>query len=139
MAYIFAPVLVQFPGTFQHQCEPWQCVKGDPKDVLPVPYHSELKNTVHAGLKVNEPQSSVSGPIHVNVFDGSKGTSVALKLNSRDTIGKLKQEYLKIKPGSGETLNLSYNGKPVGEKQTLSELQVKHGATFIIFFRCPGG
>lgn len=118
---------------------PRQCVKGDPKDVLPVPYHSELKNTIHARVKVNEPQSSVPGPIYVNIFDGSKGTSVGLKLNSGDTIGKLKQEYVKMKQGSAETLNLVYNGKPVGENQTLAELQVKHGATFVIFYRCPGG
>lgn len=119
-------------------CRP--CVKRDPQQFQTIPFHPGFGKTTHGVLRILEPielDSPTSGPVHVNIFNGSDGTSITFKLNSTDTIGKLKQELLKKKPEFGG--NLVYNGKPVEAHQTFAELHVKHGATFITYQKCHGG
>ncbi|XDV15692.1 hypothetical protein PO909_015722 [Leuciscus waleckii] len=121
------------------ECGPWQCVKGDPKGTVPVPYHEPCGNAIHAALRVQKPFSTNSKSFSVNFFNGSNGVSVSVVMKSTDTIGKLLQKVLKLNPDFGANLNLLYNGKPVQLQQTLSELQVKPGATFITYQKCTGG
>ncbi|RAM39556.1 hypothetical protein DOZ52_28595, partial [Enterobacter hormaechei] len=118
---------------------PRQCVKGDPKDTVPVPYHEPLKKSTHTVLQVQGPVSPGPERLLVNIFNGSDGKKVPVMVRSTDTIGKLQQEALKLKPELGAIPNLVYNGKPVQLHQTLSELQVKPGATFITYQKCRGG
>ncbi|KAA0722044.1 hypothetical protein E1301_Tti012118 [Triplophysa tibetana] len=116
------------------------CVKGNPQQCWTIPFHPAFANTTHGVLMVKEPivlDSPTSGPVHVNILNGSNGTRITFKLNSSDTIGKLKQELLNKQPEFGG--NLVFNGKPVEAHQTLGELQVKHGATFITYQKCHGG
>ncbi|KAI7810730.1 hypothetical protein IRJ41_005911 [Triplophysa rosa] len=123
-------------------CRPRQCVKGDPQHFQPIPLHPAYGNTTHSVLTVHEPivlDSPTSGPVRVKIFNASDGTSISFEMNSTDTTGKLKQELLKKKPDFGGNFGLVYNGKPVEAHQTLDELQVKHGATFITYQRCKGG
>ncbi|KAK9981502.1 hypothetical protein ABG768_001032 [Culter alburnus] len=116
---------------------PRQCVKGDPKDTVPVPYHEPLKKSTHTVLQVQQPVSPGPERLLVNIFNGSKGVKVTAR--STDTIGKIQQKVLKLKPELGGCGNLLYNGKPVQPHKTLSELQVKPGATFITYQKCHGG
>lgn len=124
----------------QHEaCGPRQCVKGDPKDTVPVPFHEPLENTTHTVLQVQRPVSPGPKRFLVNVFNGSNGMKIPVIVRSTDTIGKLQQKVLKLSPDLGARLNLVYGGKPVQLHQTLSELQVKPGATFITYQKCRGG
>ncbi|KAK2909284.1 hypothetical protein QQF64_000605 [Cirrhinus molitorella] len=120
-------------------CGPRQCVKGDPKDTVPVPYHEPLKNTTHTVFRVQPPVSSSPKRFSVNILNGSNGVKVPVTVSSLDTIAKLLQEVLKLRPELGASHNLVFNGKPVDLKKTLSELQVKPGATFITYQKCHGG
>ncbi|ROL46566.1 hypothetical protein DPX16_21750 [Anabarilius grahami] len=120
-------------------CGPRQCVKGDPRDTVPIPYHEPLEKSTHTILQVQGPVSPVPKRLLVNIFNGSKGVKVPVTVRSTDTIGKLQQKALKFKPELGGCENLVYNGKPVLQHQTLSELQVKPGATFITYQKCHGG
>ncbi len=144
VCFIVTNVLVLFQARFLpfqlEACEPRQCVKGDPKDTVPVPYHEPLENTTHTVLKV---QGSVSpGPkrFPVNVFNGSKGMKIPVTVRSTDTIEKLQQEVLKLSPDLGASLNLVYNGKNRFQlHQTLSELQVKPEPCSFTYQKCRGG
>lgn len=130
-----APIFLQ-PET----CGPKQCVKGDPKHPRgdPVPFPEPLGNTTHAVLQLQEPVSPGLKRFPVNVFNGSDGTKISVTVRSIDTIAKLQQKVLKLRPElrSG---HLSYNGKPVQPHKKLSELQVKPGAVFITYQKCHGG
>ncbi|ROL46567.1 hypothetical protein DPX16_21751 [Anabarilius grahami] len=119
-------------------CGPRQCVKADPKDTVPVPYHEPLEKSTHTILQVQGPVSPVPKCLHVNIFNGSDGTKVPVTVRSTDTIGKLQHKALQQRPELGAIPNLVYNGKPVLQHQTLSELQVKPGATFITYQKCHG-
>lgn len=115
-------------------------MKGDPKHTVPVPYHEPCGNATHTVLRVQKPYTSgpkwTSGS--VNIFNGSKVIQITVKCD--DTIGKLQQELLKLlKPNLGNDLNLVFNGKLVQQQQTMSELQVKPGATFLTVQKCHGG
>uniref|UniRef100_A0A8C8CAF9 Ubiquitin-like domain-containing protein n=1 Tax=Oncorhynchus tshawytscha TaxID=74940 RepID=A0A8C8CAF9_ONCTS len=77
---------------------------------IPVPYNPTFLNASHTSLLV-----------------------------STDTIGKLQRRFLQKRPDLTGSLNLAYNGKPVQGHQSLGELGVKNGATFITFQRCLGG
>lgn len=112
----------------------WQCVIGD-TDPIPEP----LEKATHTVLRVQKPVSSGPKRFSVNIFDGSKGVKVPVTVRSIDTIGKLQQKIRKLKPDLRGCGNLVYNGKPVQQQQTLSELQVKPGATFITYQKCHGG
>lgn len=127
-----APILLQ-----PEACGPTQCVKGDPKGD-PVPFPEPLENTTHAVLQVQKPVSPGPKRFPVNVLNGSDGTKISVTVRSIDTIGKLQQKVLKLRPelGSG---NLAYNGKPVQPHKKLSELQVKPGAMFVTYRKCCGG
>lgn len=143
VCFIVTNVLVLFQAQYllfqREACGPRQCVKGDPKDTVPVPYHEPLENTTHTVLQVQGPVSPGPKLFPVNVFNGSKGMKIPVIVRSTDTIEKLQQEVLKLSPDLGASLNLVYNGKPVQLHQTLSELQVKPGATFITYQKCRGG
>ncbi|KAA0722043.1 hypothetical protein E1301_Tti012117 [Triplophysa tibetana] len=124
------------------QCILWECVRGDPQDVQPIPFHPTFKNTIHSVLTVRESiglNSPIAGPVDVNIFNGSDGTSVPLKMENTDTVGKLMEIFLRMKPDFKGTVDLAYNGKPVKAHQTMAELQVKPGTTFITYQRCIGG
>lgn len=129
-------ILSQTPNLFQPEaCGLRECVKGD-TDPLPEP----LGEATHTVLRAQKPDLS-SGPKRflVNIFDGSKAVKVPVTVRSIDTIGKLQQKVLKLRPDLRGCGNLVYNGKPVQKQQTLSELQVKPGATFITYQKCIGG
>ncbi len=115
----------------------WQCVEEDPRDT----FHEPMKQTTHTSLLVHDSELISPGPkrIPVNIFNGSNGMKIPVIVRSTDTIEKLQQEVLKLRPDLGASLNLVYNGKPVQLHQTLSELQVKPGATFITYQKCHGG
>ncbi|KAI7811155.1 hypothetical protein IRJ41_010995 [Triplophysa rosa] len=130
------------PQNRYEHCRPRECVRGDPQDVQPIPLHPAFENTTHGVLTVHELivlDSPIPDPVHVNILNGSDGTSVPFKMKSNDTIEKLKHKYLNMKPDFGRTLDLAYNGKPVKAHQTMAELQVKPGTTFITYQRCRGG
>uniref|UniRef100_A0A3B1K3X7 Ubiquitin-like domain-containing protein n=1 Tax=Astyanax mexicanus TaxID=7994 RepID=A0A3B1K3X7_ASTMX len=105
----------------------------------------EFLNVVHGVLRVSsrpESPQTTSEPkqkIPVTVIDGFTGTKVPLIIRRTDTIGKLKQALVKKKPHMKGSLNLSLNGKNCLSEKTMSELNVKPGATFITFQRCTGG
>uniref|UniRef100_A0A671RKT2 Ubiquitin-like domain-containing protein n=1 Tax=Sinocyclocheilus anshuiensis TaxID=1608454 RepID=A0A671RKT2_9TELE len=139
MATIVQEALAQYFLFQPEACGPRQCVKGDPKDTVPVPFHEPLENTTHAVLQVQGPVSPGPKRFPVNIFNGSNGMKIPVIVRSTDTIEKLQQEVLKLSPDLGASLNLVYNGKPVQLYQTLSELQVKPGATFITYQKCRGG
>ncbi|KAK7165774.1 hypothetical protein R3I93_005756 [Phoxinus phoxinus] len=131
--------LTQYHKLQRAECGLRQCVRGDPKNTVPVPYHEPCGNATHTVLRVQEPVSTDSEPFTVNIFNGSNGVRVSVGMKSTDTIGKLQQKVLKRNPDFGANPNLLYNGKPVQLQQTLSELQVKPGATFITYQKCIGG
>ncbi len=143
VGFIVTDVLVLFQTRYlwfsREACGPRQCVKGDPKDTLPVPFHAPLENTTHTSLQVQGPVSPGPKRIPVNIFNGSNGMKIPVTVRSTDTIEKLQQKVLKLRPDLGASLNLVYNGKPVQLHQTLSELQVKPGAMFITYQKCHGG
>uniref|UniRef100_A0A672LIR8 Ubiquitin-like domain-containing protein n=1 Tax=Sinocyclocheilus grahami TaxID=75366 RepID=A0A672LIR8_SINGR len=136
MATIVCAALARY---HQLGAEPRKCVKGDPKDTVPVPFHEPLENATHAVLQVQGPVSPGPKRFPVNVFNVSNGMTIPVTVRSTDTIGKMQQKVLKLRPLLGANLNLVYNGKPVQLCQTLSELQVKPGATFITYQKCQGG
>ncbi|KAL2077019.1 hypothetical protein ACEWY4_026523 [Coilia grayii] len=123
--------------------EPRGCVRGDPplKHVVPaVPLHPGLERSTHVSLGVVTPTPTPPpATIHLSVINGSNGKTTQLKLKSGDTIGKLKRKYLQLCPEMCDRLNLVCNGKPVQDQQSLAELGVKPGATFVTFQRCTGG
>lgn len=123
--------LIVFQSQYR-DCRSQECIRGDLQLFYPA-----FKNTTHSVLTLHEPVGLDSG--YVNILNGSDGTSVSFKLISTDTIGKLKQEFLKMKPDFKGSLNLAYNGKPVKAHQTMAELRVKSGTNFITFQRCHGG
>jgi len=120
-------------------CRPLQCVKGDPKDTVPVPYHEPCVKATHTVLQVQEPYSTQSMSFRVNFLNGFNGGKITVRMKSSDTIGKLQKKVQKLRPDLRGCGNLVYNGKPVEPQQTLAELQVKPGATFITFQKCHGG
>ena len=107
------------PETFQN------CPKGDP--ALPVPYDLRFPNTNHASLRVVSEPSHITR-LPVQIVTGSNGKSTSLILKSTDTIGKLKQKYIKKRQPTEGCLNLVFNGKPVKDDQRLGVLGVKAGA-----------
>uniref|UniRef100_A0A8C2K6T0 Ubiquitin-like domain-containing protein n=1 Tax=Cyprinus carpio TaxID=7962 RepID=A0A8C2K6T0_CYPCA len=135
MATILHAALARY---LQYEAEPRQCVKRDPKDTVPV-HFQPLENSTHASLQVQEPVSPGPKSFNVFYFNGSNGMKIPVTVRSTDTIGKMQQKVLKLRPELGASLNLVYNGKPVQLWQTLSELQVKPGATFITYQKCQGG
>lgn len=130
-----APILLQTEA-----CGPKQCVTGEPKHPKgdPVPLPEPLENTTHAVLKVKKPVSPGPKSFAVDVLNGSDGMKISVTVRSIDTIGKLQQKVLKLRPELG-CGNLAYNGKPVQPHKKLSELQVKPGAMFVTYRKCIGG
>uniref|UniRef100_A0A672M9B8 Ubiquitin-like domain-containing protein n=1 Tax=Sinocyclocheilus grahami TaxID=75366 RepID=A0A672M9B8_SINGR len=130
-----APILLQ-----PEACGPKQCVKGDPKHPKgdPVPLPEPLEKTTHAVLQVQRPVSPGPKRFSVNVLNGSDGMKISVTVRSIDTIRKLQQKVLKLRPDLG-CGNLAYNGKPVQPHKKLSELQVKPGAMFVTYQKCHGG
>ncbi|KAL0203009.1 hypothetical protein M9458_001027, partial [Cirrhinus mrigala] len=118
---------------------PRQCVKGDPKDTVPVRMYESLKNTTHTVFRVQGPLSPSPKCFSVNIFNGSNGVMVPVSAHSSDTIANLQQEVLKLRPDFVGCENLIYNGKPVEPHKSLHELQVKPGATLITYKKCKGG
>uniref|UniRef100_A0A4W5LUG8 Ubiquitin-like domain-containing protein n=1 Tax=Hucho hucho TaxID=62062 RepID=A0A4W5LUG8_9TELE len=112
-----------------------------PKDPsIPVSYDPSFLNTSHTSLLVvQDPKPTRASDLTVTVLNGSDGKRVPLVLKSTDTIGKLQRSFLRKRPDLTGSLNLAYNGKPVQGHQSLGELGVKNGATFITFQRCIGG
>uniref|UniRef100_A0A4W5M9W8 Ubiquitin-like domain-containing protein n=1 Tax=Hucho hucho TaxID=62062 RepID=A0A4W5M9W8_9TELE len=108
--------------------------RGDPP--IPVLYDPRFLNTTHASLLVVKDRAS---HFIVTVLNGSDGKRVPLVLKSTDTIGQLQESFLQKRPDLTGSLNLAYNGKPVLGHQSLVELGVKDGDTFITFQRCHGG
>ncbi|CAM4473267.1 hypothetical protein PO909_015721 [Leuciscus waleckii] len=132
MTTVIYPALT--PNLFQPEaCGLRECVKGDPEP-LPEP----LGKATHTVLQAQEPVSSGPKRFLVNIVDGN-GVKVPVTVRSIDTIGKLQQKFLKLRPDLRGCGNLLSNGKPVQKQQTLSELQVKPGATFITYQKCTGG
>ncbi len=134
-------ILFQAPILFQPEaCGPKQCVPGHPKHPKgdPVPLPEPLENTTHAVLQVQEPVSPGPKSFAVNVLNGSDGVKISVTVRSIDTIAKLQQKVLKLRPELG-CGNLAYNGKPVRPHKKLSELQVKPGAMFVTYRKCVGG
>ncbi|KAM9399404.1 uncharacterized protein ACWYII_031593 isoform 1-T1 [Salvelinus alpinus] len=130
MAKLQRPVAL--PVRLQH------CLRGDPP--IPVLYDPTFLNTTHASLlAVKDLESTRASHFTVTVLNGSDGKRVPLVLKSTDTIGKLQESFLQKRPDLTGSLNLAYNGKPVQGHQSLGELGVKDGATFITFQRCHGG
>ncbi|XP_024293728.1 uncharacterized protein LOC112262271 [Oncorhynchus tshawytscha] len=116
----------------------WHCLSGDPP--IPVLYDPTFLNATHASLlAVKDPELTRASHFTVTVLNGSDGKKVPLVLKSTDTIGKLQKSFLQKQPDLTGSLNLAYNGKPVQGHQSLGELGVKDGATFITFQRCHGG
>ncbi|KAM9529843.1 uncharacterized protein ACWYII_041889 isoform 1-T1 [Salvelinus alpinus] len=114
------------------------CPRGD--SPIPVPYDPTFLNATHASLLVvQDHKSTRSSRLTVTVLNGSDGKRVPMVLKSTDTIGKLQKSFLLKQPELTGSLNLAYNGKPVQGHQSLGELGVKNGATFITFQRCQGG
>uniref|UniRef100_A0A4W5LR10 Ubiquitin-like domain-containing protein n=1 Tax=Hucho hucho TaxID=62062 RepID=A0A4W5LR10_9TELE len=113
-------------------------LRGDPP--IPVPYDPTFLNTTHTSLRVvKDPEPTRGIHFTVTVLNGSDGKRVPLVLKSTDTIGKLLRSFQRKRPDLTGSLNLAYNGKPVQGHQSLGELGVKNGATFITFQRCIGG
>ncbi|NP_001122275.1 uncharacterized protein LOC798684 [Danio rerio] len=119
-------------------CGARQHVRGD-QNMVPVPYHEPLESTSHAVLQVEKPVSPGPKSFFVNIFDGSKGKKITVKIRSTDTIGKLQKKAEKLKPDFVGCGNLTFNGKPVQLQQKLCDLQVEPGATFITYQKCHGG
>ncbi|RXN12664.1 GTPase IMAP family member 8-like protein [Labeo rohita] len=115
-----------------------QCVQRDPKDTVPVPYYEPFKDTTHTVCCIQRSFASSLKRFSVSVFNGSNGIKVSVTVCRTDTIGKLQQTVLQLRPDFIECGNLAYNGKPVQLHQTLSELQVKPGAVFITYQKCHG-
>uniref|UniRef100_A0A8C8C890 Ubiquitin-like domain-containing protein n=1 Tax=Oncorhynchus tshawytscha TaxID=74940 RepID=A0A8C8C890_ONCTS len=114
------------------------CPRGDPP--IPVPYDPTFLNATHASLLVvQDHKPNRASRVAVTVLSGSDGKRVPFVLKSTDTIGKLQRRFLQKRPDLTGSLNLAYNGKPVQRHQSLGELGVKNGATFITFLRCLGG
>uniref|UniRef100_A0A674EMW7 Ubiquitin-like domain-containing protein n=1 Tax=Salmo trutta TaxID=8032 RepID=A0A674EMW7_SALTR len=112
--------------------------RGDPP--IPVPYDPTFLKATHASLLVvKDTKPTRASRFAVTVLNGSDGKIVPLVLKSTDTIGKLQRRFLQKRPDLTGSLNLAYNGKPVQGHQSLGELGVKNGATFITFQRCRGG
>ncbi|KAG1956062.1 hypothetical protein F2P79_007943 [Pimephales promelas] len=133
MTTVIHPALA--PNLFQPEaCGLRQCVKGD-ADPLPEP----LGKATHTVLQAQKPLSSGPKRFLVNIFDASKVSKVPVTARSMDTIGKLQKKVQKLRPDLRGCGNLVYNGKPVEPQQTLAELQVKPGATFITYHKCHGG
>ncbi|KAG7458547.1 hypothetical protein MATL_G00221680 [Megalops atlanticus] len=133
MSTAVAPFLVYAPH--QVQCP----VRGDPPAPVPQPFHAVFKTSTHASLFPVTEACTPPGPITVHVLDGSSGRKVSMSLERSDTIGKLQKMFLQERPDLARSLNLACNGKPVLEHQTLAELRVKEGVTFITFQKCVGG
>uniref|UniRef100_A0A8C7PFE1 Ubiquitin-like domain-containing protein n=1 Tax=Oncorhynchus mykiss TaxID=8022 RepID=A0A8C7PFE1_ONCMY len=114
------------------------CPRGDPP--IPAPYNPTFLNATHTSLLVvKDTKPTRASHFTVTVLNGSDGKIVPLLLKSTDTIGKLQRRFLQKRPDLTGSLNLAYNGKPVQRHQSLRELGVKNGATFITFQRCLGG
>uniref|UniRef100_A0A4W5LR18 Ubiquitin-like domain-containing protein n=1 Tax=Hucho hucho TaxID=62062 RepID=A0A4W5LR18_9TELE len=114
------------------------CPRGDPP--IPVPYDPTFLNATHTSLLVvQDHKPTRASRLTVTVLNGSDGKRVPLVLKSTDTIDKLQRSLLRKRPDLTGSLNLAYNGKPVQGHQSLGELGVKNGATFITFQRCIGG
>ncbi|KAK6324963.1 hypothetical protein J4Q44_G00043050 [Coregonus suidteri] len=131
-----ATAQLQWPMAFQFRLQ--HCPRGD----LPIPilYDPTFLNATHTSLVVvKDPEPTRASRFTVTVLNGSDGKRVQLVLKSTDTIGKLQRKFLQKRPDLTGSLNLAYNGKPVQGHQSLGELGVKNGATFITFQRCRGG
>ncbi|KAI2647159.1 GTPase IMAP family member 4 [Labeo rohita] len=133
----YAPV-AQYFHPKSEVCGLRQCVQRDPKDTVPVPYYEPFKDTTHTVCCIQRSFASSLKRFSVSVFNGSNGIKVSVTVCRTDTIGKLQQTVLQLRPDFIECGNLAYNGKPVQLHQTLSELQVKPGAVFITYQKCHG-
>ncbi|KAF4118343.1 hypothetical protein G5714_000394 [Onychostoma macrolepis] len=133
MATTVLPSVTPYLQSQTEACGPKQCVKGDPKDTVPVHVYEPLENTTHTVLQVQEPVTP--GPKHIPVCVLIGSTKLLVNLRSSDTIWKLQKEVLKQRPDLIGSLNLVYNGKPVEPHQTLSKLQPAAASLLLCTFQ----
>ncbi|KAJ8335952.1 hypothetical protein SKAU_G00392940 [Synaphobranchus kaupii] len=119
-----------------------ELAKGGRPAPVPQRYHPLFRGSTHATLMaVSGAESSRSSPVPVNVrvLNASDNSMVHMVLDKSDTVGKLKEMFLRERPDLSGSLQLACNGKPAAEHQTLEALHLKESALFVTFQKCVGG